>query len=98
MTAQNIALTRKEEKEVARLYAQKTYDGKPRYTQSELASQFLVAPVTIRRALAEQGVLELAGYKTRKDSQMLELLKEAGITSVKDLQEVLEDAGINATS
>lgn len=88
------ALTRSEEKEVARLYQLKDANGKAKYTQQELASQFFVAPVTIRRALAERGVLELVGYKTRKETELLNALKAAGIISLVELTEVLESATV----
>ena len=45
-----------------------------RQTQQELALRFNVAPITIRRALAEAGMLELAGHKTAKDTAILEFL------------------------
>ena len=94
MSNQRIALTRSEEKEVARLYQMKTAEGKQKYTQAELASQFLVAPVTIRRALAEQGLLDLVGYKTRNEAALLIELKAAGIDSLERLTEVLESATV----
>ena len=78
-------LTLAEEKEVVRLYA----TGK--HTQAELASQFVVAPVTIRRALAEQGVIELVAYKTRNETELLKHLKEQyGVTSITALENLFD--------
>lgn len=88
-----IALTMHEEREVARLYRKKDSNGKRLISQAELASRFFVAPVTIRRALAEQGLIELVAYKTRKDTELLEVLKAAGLTDPSTLQEVLANAG-----
>lgn len=82
-------LTIQEEREVARLYGLKKPNGQQKHTQAELAQQFHVAPITVRRALAEQGVIELVGYKTRKETSLLELLKENNITTLKDLRELL---------
>lgn len=76
----------REEKEVAKLYQ----TGK--YTQEELANKYHVAPITIRRALAEQGVVKLVGYKTRKENRMLQLLENYGVTKSSQLEEILDDA------
>ena len=57
-----------------------------RPTQSELALHFNVAPVTVRRALAEEGLLELAGYKTAKDTAIIEFLKSQGLNDVDTLR------------
>ena len=84
-----LGLTISEEKEVAALYQQKNSKGKRKYSQDELARHYGVAPVTIRRALAEQGVVELVGYKTRRESRLLKLLEEAGIHKPKDLEQLL---------
>lgn len=56
-----------------------------RTTQTELAYRFNVAPVTIRRALAENGLLELASYKTQADTEILEFLKAQGLNDLKKL-------------
>lgn len=56
-----------------------------RQTQQELASRFNVSAVTIRRALAEAGMLELAGHKTVKDTAILEFLKSQGLNDIKAL-------------
>ena len=100
MTKKNKGLLLEEEKEVAKLYRKVNPDGSKKYTQDELASYFFVAPVTIRRALAEQGVMELEGYKTRRDKELLKALKKHNITTaenlnglvayVKDIEKVLD--------
>ena len=58
-----------------------------RATQTELAYRFNVAPVTIRRALAENGLVELAGYKTQADTEILEFLKAQGLNDLKKLSD-----------
>lgn len=88
----NYGLTIKEELEVASLYSKKTSTGKRKYTQEELSRLFHVAPVTIRRALAEQGLLELTGYKTRKETKLLKMLKDYGVETPKDLEMILDES------
>ena len=88
----NYGLTYAEELEVAALYSKKTSTGKRKYTQEELSRLFHVAPVTIRRALAEHGLLELTGYKTRKETELLKLLKEYGVDTPEDLEMILDES------
>ena len=56
-----------------------------RPTQQELALRFNVAPVTIRRALAEEGLVDLAGYKTVKETAIIEFLKAQGLNDLSKL-------------
>lgn len=56
-----------------------------RPTQQELAYRFNVAPITIRRALAEEGIIDLAGYKTAKDTAIIEFLKSQGLNDLSKL-------------
>ena len=57
-----------------------------RPSQQELAFRFNVSPVTIRRALAEAGLSELAGYKTAADTEILEFLKLQGLNNITSLR------------
>lgn len=63
-----------------------------RPTQVELAHRFNVAEVTVRRALAEEGLLELAGYKTKKDTEILEFLKSQGLNELNALRKFVTKA------
>lgn len=63
-----------------------------RPTQSELGLRFNVAPVTIRRALAEEGLIELAGYKTHKDTAIIDFLKSQGLNDVDALRKFVVKA------
>lgn len=74
-------LTKRERAIVATLY---NSEDKP--SQQELAYQFHCSPVTIRRALAEEGVLQLKGYKTEKDEEVLNFLAAQGLQKIEDLQ------------
>lgn len=76
-------LTVSEEKAIAKTYKA----GK--VTQQELAYEYGVAPITIRRALAEQGLIKLVGYRTRKQSALLNKLESMGITSVEQLDAII---------
>lgn len=90
MTKKVKGLLLSEEREVARCYREINKDGTKKYTQDELSSLFFVAPVTIRRALAEQGVLKLRGYKTRKEQALLDLLNKHEITTVSELEQLVQ--------
>lgn len=83
MTARG--LLPEEEIEAAQLYR----TGK--YTQEELAHLFTVAPVTIRRGLAEHGLVELKAYKTRNQTQMLEALSKQGFNTQSDIDDLLAE-------
>lgn len=80
-----------EVKSVAKLYTKTNKDGSRKYTQEDLASHFLVAPVTIRRALAEEGLLELKGYKTQREQLLLDYLRKHGITTVTQAKELITE-------
>ena len=56
-----------------------------RPTQQELAYRFNVAPITIRRALAEEELVELASYKTAKETAIIEFLKSQGLNDLSKL-------------
>lgn len=87
-----LGLTISEEKEVAELYQRKNSKGQRKFSQEELARHYGVAPVTIRRALAEQGVVELVGYKTRRETVLLELLAAADIHTPQQLEDLIYEA------
>ena len=63
-----------------------------RPSQQELAYRFNVAAITIRRALAEEGLLELASYKTKADTAILEFLKSQGLTNIDTLRKFVVKA------
>lgn len=87
-----LGLTISEEKEVAAMYQKTKFNGKRKYTQEELANHFHVAPVTIRRALAEQGLVELVGYKTRRETKLLEMLAAVDIHTPQQLEDLINEA------
>lgn len=87
-----LGLTISEEKQVAAMYQKTGFNGKRKYTQEELANHFHVAPVTIRRALAEQGLVELVGYKTRRETKLLEMLAAEGIRTPQQLEDLIHEA------
>lgn len=87
-----LGLTITEEKQVAILYKQKDFKGKRKHTQEDLARHFHVAPITIRRALAEQGLVELVGYKTRRETKLLAVLEAAGVTTPQQLEDLIDEA------
>ena len=86
-----LGLTISEEKQVAAMYQKKGFNGKRKHTQEELANHFHVAPVTIRRALAEQGLVELVGYKTRRETKLLALLAAANISTPQQLEDLINE-------
>ena len=63
-----------------------------RTTQGELALRFNVSAVTVRRALAEAGLLELASYKTAQDTAVIEFLKSQGLNDLKKLSDFVVKA------
>lgn len=87
-----LGLTISEEKQVAALYQKTGINGKRMHTQEDLANHFHVAPITIRRALAEQGLVELVGYKTRRETELLALLADVGIHTPQQLEDLINDA------
>lgn len=87
-----LGLTISEEKQVAAMYQKTKFNGKRKYTQEELANHFHVAPVTIRRALAEQGLVELVGYKTRRETKLLEMLAAVDIHTPQQLEDFINEA------
>lgn len=87
-----LGLTISEEKQVATMYQKTNFNGKRKYTQEELANHFHVAPVTIRRALAEQGLVELVGYKTRRETKLLEMLAAEDIHTPQQLEDLIDYA------
>lgn len=68
-----------------------------RPTQQDLALRFNVAPVTVRRALAEEGMVNLKGYQTKKDHAIIEFLKSQGLHDVNALRNFIVRARTNAT-
>lgn len=87
-----LGLTISEEKQVAAMYQKTGFNGKRKYTQEELANYFHVAPVTIRRALAEQGLVKLVGYKTRRETKLLEMLADEDIHTPQQLEDLINYA------
>lgn len=65
-------------------------DDRP--TQNELALRFNVASVTIRRALAEAGLLKLAGYKTADEEVILQFLISQGLDNIDALRKFVVKA------
>lgn len=63
-----------------------------RPTQNELALRFNVASVTIRRALAEAGLLKLVGYKTADEEVILEFLTSQGLDNIDALRKFVVKA------
>lgn len=80
-------LTKSERAEIANLYVS---EDKP--TQEELAYQYHCSPVTIRRALAEEGVIQLKGYKTEKEEEVIDFLISQGLQKLEDLQDFVTRA------
>lgn len=62
-------------------------------TQEQLALEYGISPVTVRRILAEKSLVVLKGYKTDKDEALLEYLKMRGLYDLSKLK-----ATINAKS
>ncbi|MBS7344259.1 MAG: hypothetical protein KIG60_01110 [Caryophanon sp.] len=87
-----LGLTISEEKQVAAMYQKTGFNGKRKYTQEELANHFHVAPITIRRALAEQGLVKLVGYKTRRETKLLEMLADEDIHTPQQLEDLINYA------
>jgi DNA-binding transcriptional regulator YhcF (GntR family) len=87
--AQNKALTPAQVK-ILTAYWQQPKGDRP--SQEAMALEFGVAPVTIRRALAEEGFLELAGYKTVKDTAILEFLESQGLNNIERLRQFVSKA------
>ena len=74
-------------------YIEDSYTSKDvvlKKSQQELAQEFGVSTITIRRALAELGLVKLTKYKTDAEIVLLEKLAGMGINSVKDLQEFID--------
>lgn len=68
-----------------------TCDVNPK-NQHELALQYNCAPVTIRRALAEEGLIELKNHKTQKDSEILSFLQSQGLRDINKLRDFVNKA------
>ena len=80
--AKQQGLTITQEQEIAREWKKEDH-----CTQQELAFEYGVSTVTIRRALAEQGLMELVGYKTRNDAALLAFLEAQGLRDLLALKE-----------
>lgn len=72
--------------EVQIIVAEWKLPKKERMTQRELAARFNVADVTIRRALADNGLVELKHHKTPAESALLDFLQAQGLNDLKKLQ------------
>lgn len=64
-------------------------DPHNKMTQEDMAQELGVAPVTIRRLLAENGRIELKNYLTEDKELMLKELRSYGITTPKKLKVLL---------
>ena len=71
--------------EVAVVVAEWQLPKGERPTQQELGLRFNVSPVTVRRALAENGLVKLASYKTRKETAIIEFLIAQGLNDLHKL-------------
>jgi transposase-like protein len=58
-------------------------------TQEQLALEYGISPVTVRRILAEKSLLTLKGYKTDKDEALLAYLKMRGLYDLSKLKATL---------
>lgn len=56
-----------------------------RPTQAEAASRFNVSPITVRRALADNGLVKLTSHKTPAQAALLEFLESQGLNDIKKL-------------
>ena len=72
--------------EVAVVVAEWKLPKGERPTQAELGLRFNVAAITIRRALAEEGLVNLASYMTRKETAIIEFLKSQGLDDLQKLK------------
>jgi DNA-binding MarR family transcriptional regulator len=72
--------------EIQILVAEWKLPKKERQTQQELALRFNVAEVTIRRALADAGLIELKHHKTPSERAILNFLQSQGLNELKKLQ------------
>ena len=63
-----------------------------RPSQEALALEYGVAPVTIRRALAEAGLIELASYKTKRETALLAFLESQGLNDMDKLRKFINKA------
>lgn len=63
-----------------------------RPTQEDLALRFNVASVTIRRALAEAGIIQLASYMTKTDQSLLDFLEAQGLRNLSNLRKFVVKA------
>ena len=72
--------------EVAVVVAEWKLPKGERPTQAELGLRFNVAAITVRRALAEAGLVKLASYMTRKDTAIIEFLKSQGLNDLQNLK------------
>lgn len=59
-------------------------------SQDELAHRYGVGTTTIRRALAEAGLVKYSAHATRKERDMLSMLNTFGIDTTQRLFEVLQ--------
>ena len=82
--AKQPALTITQELEIAREWKQEDHR-----TQQEIGLEYGVSSVTVRRALAEQGLMELVGYKTRNDAALLTFLEAQGLRDLPALKEFI---------
>lgn len=88
MTHKTVDLSATDIKNIAAAY---TSDN-DRKNQLELALQYNCAPVTIRRALAEAGVLKLKNYKTAKEDALLHFLTSQGLDDISRLRDFVVKA------
>lgn len=88
MTHKSNTLTAQDRKNIVAAYTSK----EDRKNQSDLALQYGCSPVTIRRALAEEGLVKLKGYKTESEEAILEFLSSQGLNDITRLRSFVVQA------
>ena len=61
-------------------------------SREDLAFRFDIAAVTLRRILAEEGIIKLTGYKTKRDEAILTLLATHGLDNIDALRNFITQA------
>ena len=84
--------------EVKLVIAEWKLPKKERMTQRELALRFNVAEITIRRALADEGLVKLKGHMSPTHESIINFLEAQGLNTLKKLQNFVVKArqGSNA--
>lgn len=72
--------------EIQILIAEWKLPKEERQTQAELAARFNVATITVRRALADNGLVKLKGHMSPAQESILSFLESQGLNTLKKLQ------------